>query len=172
MVVASELEKLDIPYTNLEIGEVEIRKSITEEQKEALDFALKKSGLELITDKRAQLIEKIKNVIVELIHYSEEEIDIDFSVFLAEKLNHDYTYLSNLFAEVTGTTIQQFVIKHKIERAKELIVYDELSLSEIAWKLHYNSIQHFSTQFKKITGLTPTHFKELKEKRRKSLNDL
>lgn len=172
MVVASELEKLGIPFTNLEIGEVEIRKGITEEQKEALDTALKKSGLELMVDKRAQLIERIKNVIIELIHYSEEDITVDFSVFLAEKLNHDYTYLSNLFSEVTGTTIQQFFIKHKIERAKELIVYDELSLSEIAWKLHYNSVQHFSNQFKKITGLSPIHFKELKEKRRKSLNDL
>jgi AraC-like DNA-binding protein len=170
MVVASELEKLGLDYANLEIGEVEIRDSISEEQKEALDAALKKSGLELMGDKRSQLIEKIKNTIVEQIHYSDEELRINFSDFLSEKLNHDYTYLANLFSEVTGTSIQKFIIRHKIERAKELLVYDELNLSEIAWKLHYSSVQHLSNQFKRITGLTPSHFKQLKEKRRGSLN--
>lgn len=171
MVVASELEKLGIDYANLEIGEVDIRDSITEEQKEALDTALKKSGLELMGDKKSQLIEKIKNVIVEQIHYSEDELRINFSDYLSEKLNLDYTYLSNLFSEVTGTSIQKFIIRHKIERAKELIVYNELNLSEIAWKLHYSSVQHLSNQFKKITGLSPSHFKQLKEKRRGSLNE-
>ena len=172
MVVASELEKLDLHYSNLEIGEVDIIESITEEQKDAFDKGLKKSGLELITDKRIQLIEKIKNIIIELIHYSEEELRINFSDFLTEKLGYDYGYLSNVFSNVTGTTIQQFIIKHKIERAKELIVYDELNLSEIAWKLHYNSVQHFSHQFKKTTGLTPSHFKELGEKRRSSISGM
>jgi len=174
MVVASELEKLGIRYSNLEIGEVEILDSITEEQKLAFDIALKKSGLELMLDARSQLIEKIKNTIIELIHYSDEteDLKINYSDFLAEKLNHNYTYLANLFAEVTGTTIQQFIIKHKIERAKELLVYTDLTLSEIAWKLHYKSVQHLSSQFKKITGLTPTHFKQLKERRLQSINDI
>jgi AraC-like DNA-binding protein len=123
-------------------------------------------------DKKSQTIEKIKNIIIELIHYSEEDLKINFSDFLSEKLKLDYTYLANLFAEVTGTTIQQFIIKHKIERVKELLVYDELTLSEIAWKLNYSSVQHLSNQFKKVTGLTPSHFKELKDKRYQSLNEI
>ncbi|MFA6571921.1 MAG: helix-turn-helix domain-containing protein, partial [Bacteroidota bacterium] len=123
-----------------------------------------------ILDKRSQLIEKIKNIIIELIHYSDEDLRVNFSDFLSEKLHLDYTYLANIFSEVTGTTIQQFIIKHKIERAKELIVYDELNLSEIAWKLHYSSVQHLSNQFRKVTGLTPTFFRNLKHKRLESLN--
>ena len=172
MVVASELEKLGIRYSHLELGEVNIIDSISEEQKQEFNEGLKKSGLELMGDKKSQLIEKIKGIIIELIHYSDEELKINFSDFLAEKLNHDYTYLSNLFAEVTGTTIQQFIIKHKIERVKELLVYDELNLSEIAWKLNYSSVQHLSNQFKKVTGLTPSHFKELKDKRYQSINEV
>lgn len=172
MVVASELEKLGIAYGQLNIGEVEVMDGMTEELKEALNVELKKSGLELMNDNKSKLIEKIKNTIIELIHYSEEEFKINFSDFLADKLKLDYTYLSNIFSEVTGTTIQQFIIKHKIERAKELLVYDELNLSEIAWKLNYSSVQHLSNQFKKITGLTPTHFKELRDKRRKSISVL
>lgn len=169
MVVASELEKLGLEYSNLTIGEVVIKKNISEAEKTELDLALRKSGLELMSDRKSQLIEKVKNIIVELIRYSEEELHINFSDFLAEKLNLDYTYIANMFSEVTGTTIQQFIIKNKIERVKELLVYDELSLSEIAWKLHYSSVQHLSNQFKKITGLTPSHFKELKVKRRNSI---
>jgi AraC-like DNA-binding protein len=172
LVVASELDKLGIPYSHLEIGEVELEDSISEKKKEALNTGLKRFGLELMEDKKSQIIEKIKNIIVELIHYSEDDIRINFSELLSEKLKFDYTYLSNLFSEVTGTTIQQFIIKHKIERAKELIVYDELTLSEIAFKLHYSSAQHLSNQFRKITGLTPSHFKQLKEKRRGSLNEM
>lgn len=172
MVVATELEKLGISYKNLNIGEVDITGSISDEQKADLDIALKRSGLELMNNKKSQLIEKIKIIITELIHYSEEELKINFSDFLSEKLDLDYTYLANLFSEVTGTTIQQFIIKHKIERAKELLVYDELNLSEIAWKLNYSSVQHLSNQFKKITGLTPSHFKELKNKKRKSISTL
>ena len=172
MVVATELEKLGISYKNLNIGEVDIAGSISDEQKADLDIALKRSGLELMNNKKSQLIEKIKIIITELIHYSEEELKINFSDYLSEKLDLDYTYLANLFSEVTGTTIQQFIIKHKIERAKELLVYDELNLSEIAWKLNYSSVQHLSNQFKKITGLTPSHFKELKNKKRKSISTL
>ncbi len=123
-------------------------------------------------DKKSMLIEKIKNVIIESIHYSDEQLQINFSNYLSEKLNYDYTYLANLFSEVEGTTIEHFIIGHKIERVKELIVYDELSLTEIAWKLHYSSIAHLSNQFKKITGLTPSYFKQLRQKRRTSLDNL
>lgn len=172
MVVAAELEKLGIQYSNLTIGEVEVKGSMTDELKDALNLAIKKSGLELMNDKKSQLIEKIKNIIIELIHYSDEEIIVNFSDYLAEKLNLDYTYLSNIFSEVTGSTIQQFIIKHKIERAKELLVYNELSLSEIAWKLHYSSVQHLSYQFKKVTGLTASHFKIMRDIKLKSISNL
>ena len=172
MVVASELEKLGISYTKLEIGTVEIIGNITAEQKEAFNIAIKKSGLELMEDKKSQIIEKIKNTVIELIHYSEEELQVNFSELLAEKLNLDYTYLSNIFTEVTGSTIQHFIMMHKIEHVKELIFYNELNLSEIAWKLHYSSVQHLSSQFKKVTGLTPSQFKELKEKRLKVLDSI
>jgi AraC-like DNA-binding protein len=172
MVVASELEKQGIEFAKVEIGVVDTLNNVNEVQKEELNIELKKYGLELIGDRKSQIIEKIKNIIIELIHYSDEELRINFSDYLVEKLNLDYTYLSNLFSEVTGNTIQQFIIKHKIERAKELLMYDELTLSEISWKLHYSSVQHLSNQFKKTTGLTPTHFKKLKEKRLKSLNNI
>ena len=172
LVLAAELEELGISYTNLSIGEVDLPEGITDEQKSKLDTALKKSGLEIMDDKRSQIIESIKHIIVESIHYSEEELKIRFVDLLPQILHFDYTYLSNIFSEVTGTTIQQFIIKHKIERAKELITYNELSLSEIAWKLNYSSVQHLSNQFKKITGLSPSHFKHLKKKRRKDIADL
>ncbi len=172
MVVKTELEKLDIPYGTVELGEVEIRDNISNTQRSQLKKALMKSGLELMADKKAVLIEKIKNVIIELIHYSDELPKTNFSDFLSEKLNYDYTYLANLFSEVQGTTIQNFIITHKIEKVKELLVYNELNLTEIAYKLHYSSVAHLSNQFKKVTGLTPTHFKRLRKKRRKMLENL
>jgi len=172
MLVKSELEKLGLPYTTVELGEVNLIKDITAKQREQLNRALKKAGLELMDDKRAMLVEKIKNVIVEMIHYSEEPPLTKYSVFLSEKLKYDYTYLANLFSEVQGTTIENFIIMHKIERVKELLVYDDLSLTEIAHKLHYSSVGHLSNQFKKTTGLTPSHFKKLKEKRLNNLENL
>jgi AraC-like DNA-binding protein len=172
MIVKAELEKLGLLYGAVELGEAEIRETLSEKQREQIKAALLKSGLELMDDKKSILIEKIKNVIVELIHYSEELPKTNFSDFLSEKLHYDYTYLANLFSEVQGTTIQQYIILHKIERVKELLVYDELNLTEIAYKLHYSSVAHLSNQFKKITGLTPTHFKELRNKRRKMLENL
>lgn len=172
MVVASELENLGIQYKNLIIGEVDVNGGLSDEDKEILDSNLRRSGLELMNDRKSQIIEKIKNVIIEMVHYTEEMEPVNFSDVLSEKLDLDYTYISNLFSEVTGTTIQQFIIKHKIERVKELLVYDELNISEIAWKLNYSSVQHLSTQFKKITGLSPSHFKHLRKKRRKSINDI
>lgn len=134
--------------------------------------ALRGAGFDLMDDKRAVLIEKIKNVVIDMVHHSDEMIKINFSDFLSEKLNHDYTYLANLFSEVQGTTIEQFVIAHKIERIKELIIYDELNITEIAWKMNYSSVAHLSNQFKKITGLSPSFYKQLKQKRKANLENL
>ena len=172
MVVKSELERIGVPYLVVELGEVEIPGTISQEQRKELDILLKKSGLELMDDKKSMLIERIKTVIIELIHYSNELPKTKFSEYLSEKLNHDYTYLSNLFSEVQGITIEHYIIAHKIERVKELLVYDELNLTEIAYKLHYSSVAHLSNQFKKVTGLTPSHFKHLKHKRIFTLEDV
>jgi AraC-like DNA-binding protein len=172
MIVKSELEKLDIPYTVVDLGEVEVKESIPSEKLNQLNIALHKFGLELMDNKKSILIERIKGVIIELIHYSDEPLRINYSRFLSEKLNHDYTYLANLFSEVTGTTIEHFIIHHKIERVKELLVYNDTNLTEISYKLHYSSVAHLSNQFTKVTGLTPSHFKQMKHKRRKSLNDM
>ncbi|HET6539761.1 MAG TPA: AraC family transcriptional regulator [Chryseolinea sp.] len=172
MLVKAKLERLGLHHKTVELGEVEILENITLAQREQLNNGLKKAGLELMDDKKAMLVEKIKNVIIEMIHYLDEPPLTKYSVFLSEKLNYDYTYLANLFSEVRGITIEQFIIFHKIERVKELLVYDDLSLTEIADRLHYSSVGHLSNQFKKTTGLTPSHFKKLKEKRRNNLESL
>lgn len=172
IVVKSELEKLGLKYINVKIGEADIVEDILPEQLEKLDIALRKSGLLLMDDKKSILVEKIKTAIIELVHYTEEQIKVNLSDYLSEKLNHDYTYLANLFSEVKGITIEKFYLTHKIEKVKELIVYDELNLSEIAYKMNYSSVAHLSNQFKKYTGLTPTHFKMLKNKRRQTLEDV
>ena len=164
MAVKEELKKLGLHFIVVDLGEVEIMENISAEQREQLKIALLNSGLELMDDKRAVLIEKIKNTIIEMVHHTDEIIKINFSDFLSEKLNYDYTYLANLFSEVQGTTIEQFIISHKIERIKELIIYDELNITEIAWKMNYSSVAHLSNQFKKVTGLSPSHFKQLKTK--------
>jgi len=166
MVVKSELDKLGLHYTVVELGEAEIIENISPEQQDQLSIALKKTGLELMDDKKSILFEKIKAVIIELVHYNDEQIKITLYDYLSKKLNHDYTYLANLFSEVKGTTIEQFYLAHKIEKVKELLVYDELNLTEIAYKLNYSSVAHLSNQFKKMTGLTPSHFKTLKHIRR------
>jgi len=172
MVVKSELEKLGIQYVTVDLGEAEIMEEISAEQLACLSEALNKSGLKLMDDKKNILIEKIKTLIIELVHFNDEQIKINLSDYLSEKLNYNYTYLANLFSEVKGTSIEQFYLAHKIEKVKELLVYDELNLTEIAWKLHYSSVAHLSNQFKKMTGLTPTHFKALKNKRRGALGDV
>jgi AraC-like DNA-binding protein len=166
MVVKYELDKLGVHYTTVELGEVEIPDKVSKDQLDNLSVALKEIGLELMDDNKKILVEKIKTTIIELIHFNDEQIKINLSDYLSEKLNHNYTYLSNLFSEVKGTTIEQFYLANKIEKVKELLVYDELNLTEIAWKLHYSSVSHLSNQFKKMTGLTPSHFKSLKNKRR------
>jgi len=172
MAVKEELKKLGLHFIVVDLGEVEIMETITTEQREQLKTSLFDSGLELMDDKRAVLIEKIKTTIIEMVHNSDEMIKTNFSDFLSEKLNHDYTYLANLFSEVQGTTIEHFIINHKIERIKELIIYDELNITEIAWKMNYSSVAHLSNQFKKVTGLSPSHFKQLKDKRRSQIEDI
>jgi AraC-like DNA-binding protein len=172
MVVKSELEKLGLKYYNVKIGEANVVGIVSEETLKTLDLNLKKAGLELMSNRKSILVEKITSAIIVLVHYYEEQIIVNLSDFLSEKLNYDYTYLTNLFTEVRGITIEKFYLKHKIEKVKELIVYDELNLSEIAYKMHYSSVAHLSNQFKKITGLTPSHFKLLKNKRRDTLEDV
>ncbi len=172
MAVKEALKKMGLHFIVVELGEVEIMEKITAEQSEQLKLALIESGLELIDDKRSVLIERIKNVIIEMVHHSDEVIKINFSHHLREKLNYDYTYLANLFSEVQGTTIEQYIIAHKIERIKELIIYGELNITEIAWKMNYSSVAHLSNQFKKMTGLTPSHFKKMKDKRRSPIEEI
>jgi YesN/AraC family two-component response regulator len=172
MVVRLELEKMKIKHAIVELGEVEIMEDLPIKKHDQLKIALLKSGLELMDDKRAILVEKIKNIIVEMVHYTDELPKVNFSDYLEKKLNQPYSQLAILFSEVKGITIEQFVILHKIERVKELIIYDELNLTEIAHKLHYSSVAHLSTQFKKVTGLTPSFFKSLKHKKRTVLENL
>ena len=172
MVVMSELDKLGLHYRKVELGEVEVIENINAGQLIQLKNELLKSGLELMDDKKAILIEKIKNAIVEMVHYEDELPKTNFSDYLSEKLNYDYTYLANLFSEVTGITIEHYIIAHKIERVKEYLLYNELNLTEISYKLNYSSVAHLSYQFKKITGLTPSYFKKLKQKRQNSLENL
>jgi len=172
LIVKAEIEKLGIQYIDVKIGEAELVENISQEQKKQLDISLKKSGLHLMDNKKSILVEKIKSAIIELVHYSEEQIKVNLSDYLSDKLNYDYTYLANLFSEVKGINIEKFYLNHKIEKVKELIVYDELNLTEIAYKMHYSSVAHLSNQFKKITGLSPSHFKKLKHKRRGTLEDV
>jgi len=170
--VREALGELDIIPVRVELGEIEIREDITDEEKKKLNGKIRKVGLELLEKKQGVLIEKIRKVIVGYVYHSDEKPNIKFSVLLSEKLNHSYTYLANFFSEVESTTIEQYIISLKVERIKELIILEELTLSEIAYKLHYSSVAHLSTQFKKVTGLSPSHFKALKEKRRITIQNI
>jgi len=172
MVVKSELDKLGLHYSKVDLGEVIIKENITAEQRDKLETALLNSGLELMEEHKAILIEKIKNIIIEMIHYAEELPKTNFSHYLSEKLQHDYTYLANLFSEVTGITIEHYIIAHKIERVKELLIYDKFNLTEISYMLNYSSVAHLSNQFKKVTGLTPTFFRHLKHKKHRTLDNV
>ena len=169
MVVRYELEQLGLKYAYVKIGEAEILGDIQPEQLELLNIKLKEAGLSLIHNKKTLLVERIKNIIIELVHYTDEEIKMNLSDYLSDKLDYNYTYLANIFSEETASNIEKFYLSHKIERVKELIVYDELNLTEIAWKLHYSSVAHLSTQFKKHTGLTPSEFRKLKSRDRVTL---
>lgn len=172
MLVKEELQNLGIQFLSVELGIVELSEEITENQREQLKATLFKSGLELLDDKKSMLVERIKIVITEMIHYSDEAPKVNYSDFISEKIGLDYTYLSNVFSEVKGMTIQQYIINHKIERVKELLLYDELNLTEISYKLNYSSVAHLSNQFKKVTGLSPTFYKQLKMKRDNNLENL
>ena len=172
MVVKNELEKLGFQTLNISLGEVELKNDLTETEKTDLDNHLKTFGFELIDDKKSRLIGQIKSLIIELVHQQNSDLKTNLSDFLISRLHHDYTYLSNLFSEVEGTTIEKYFIAQKIEKVKELLVYDELSLSEIAYKMNYSSVGYLSNQFKKVTGLTPTHFKNIKENKRKPLDEV
>jgi AraC-like DNA-binding protein len=172
IVVESELKKMGLNFTKVELGEVETNETVTQEQRNQLNEALKNSGLELIDDKRSLLVEKIKNATIEWVHYNDEPAGVCLSEYISKKLNHNYTYLSNTFSELEGTTIEKFYITHKVERAKELLIYNELNITEIAHRINYSSVAHLSYQFKKVTGLTPTCFKRLKNRRRISLDEV
>ncbi|MEX0596537.1 MAG: helix-turn-helix domain-containing protein [Candidatus Paceibacterota bacterium] len=171
-MVRDELTKLGLHFMPVELGAVEIMETLTPEQLNTLKENLLITGLEIIDDAKAILIEKTKIAIIEMIHHSDEIVKVNFSEYLSEKLDKNYIQLSNLFSEVQGITIEQFIILHKIERIKELIIYDELNITEIAWKMNYSSVAHLSNQFKKMTGLSPSHFKQLKDKRRQPLENL
>lgn len=172
MAVKSVLIKMGLHFIVVDLGEVEIMENITTSQREQLNQALLLDGLELMDDKRSVLIERIINVITEMIHHSNDVPKVNYSDFISDKLKYDYTYLSNIFSEIRGITIQQFIITHKIERVKELLLYDELSLTEISYKMHYSSVAHLSNQFKKITGLSPTQFKQLKNRSRTPIEEI
>jgi len=172
MLVKAELKNLGLHFIVVDLGEIDIMEDISPDQRAQLKLALARSGLELMDDQKASLIEKIKKVIIEMVHYDDEMPRIKNSEYISEKLNYDYTYLANLFSDVAGLTIEHYIIEHKIERVKELLMYDELNLTQISYKMNYSSVAHLSNQFKKVTGLTPSHFKQLKDKRRKSLEDI
>lgn len=172
MLVKDELLKIGLHFLAVDLGVVEIHEEITPEQRELLKINLLKSGLELLDDNKSILIEKIKILIIEMVHYADELPQQKYSNYISEKLGYDYTYLSNIFSEVKGITIQQFIIINKIERVKELLLYDELNLTEISYKLNYSSVAHLSNQFKKVTGLSPTFFKKLKNKRNDNIEEL
>lgn len=172
LTVKAVLKKFGFHFILVDLGEVEIKENLSPAQLNSLKAALFKFGLELMDNKKEILIERIKNIIIEMIHHADEMIKVNFSCYLSEKLNHDYTYMANLFSEIQGITIEQFIISHKVERIKELIFYNELNITEIAWKLNYSSVAHLSNQFKKVTGLSPSHFRQLKDKKRTSLDEL
>lgn len=172
MVVQNELKKLDFTIKNIKLGEVVLDRAPTAEEKIVLDNILTPLGFELIDNKKSRVIEQIKTTIIDLVHHQQNGTKTNISAVLSHKLHHDYSYLSNLFSAVEGTTIEKYFIAQKIEKVKELLVYDELSLSEIASRLNYSSVAYLSNQFKKVTGLTPSHFKQLKENKRKPLDNL
>lgn len=172
MVVKSELEQPGLHPLSVELGEVELNHELTETEKQAVSTRFVELGFELIDDKKSRVIERVKTLVVELVHHSEENLNVNLSDYLTQHIPLEYNYLSNLFSEIEGTTIEKFYIAQKIERVKELLVYDELSLSEIAHRMGYSSVAYLSAQFKKVVGLTPSHFKNIKALKRRALDQL
>ncbi len=172
MVVKEALKDLGLHFVFVDLGVVEIMEELSAEQRQQLKVILHRSGLELMDDKKAELIQQTKKLILDLIYNTDDGLDMSFTVYLSQQTNQEYPYLANLFLEMQGTTIQQYIIIHKVERIKELIIYGELSITEITWKMNYSSVAHLSNQFKKITGLTPTHFRQLKEKRLQTMDEV
>lgn len=172
LVVQNELDKLGLAVKNIKLGEVVLKKEPNKEERQQLEEILTPLGFQVIDDRKSRVIEKIKNVIIDLVHHQDNDTKNNLSEVLSNELNHDYNYLSNLFSEVEGTTIEKYFIAQKIEKVKELLVYDELSLSEIAFRLNYSSVAYLSNQFKKVTGLTPSHFKQIREDKRKPLDEV
>jgi YesN/AraC family two-component response regulator len=172
MAVSDELTQLGLHYSRVDLGQADIIEDISIAQHDQIRIGLSRKGLELIYDIKSVLIEKIKKLIIELVHYSVEPLHINLSVYLSQQLQHNYTYMANIFSEAQGYTIEKFLIDHKIERVKELLVYNELSLTEIAFKMHYSSVAHLSSQFKKVTGHTATHYKHLEVHQRVLLEEI
>lgn len=172
MVVQSQLENAGLTPVSIDLGEVEIEGMLSVNKRKELDHTLRSVGFELIDDKKSQTIEKIKTLVINLVHHKNEDIKTNLSTYITSKIHQDYNYLSNLFSEVEGTTIEKYFISQRIERVKELLMYDELSLSQIADQLGYSSVAYLSNQFKKTTGFTPSYFKTLKEQKRRNIEDL
>lgn len=172
LIVQSELEKMGLHCSKIDLGEADILEDISPDELKVLDTTFRNLGLELMVDRKIVLVEKIKTIIIELVHYSDNQLRINLSDYLSEKLHHNYSHLSSLFSESKGMTIEQFYLEHKIEKVKEFLTYDELNLTEIAYRMHYNSVAHLSNQFKKMTGMTPSQFKNLKNKSRNTLSDI
>ena len=170
--VSNILQELKIPYSTIKLGEVELTELLSLENKNKFSNALQDVGFSLINDRRSQLIQQMKTLVVDKIYHSSEDLNIKWADFISEKLQLDYKYLSSLFSSVESITFEQYIINQKIERVKELIVYDELTLSEIAFKLNYSSVAYLSNQFKKIMGMTPSQFKKSAIQNRKSLDDV
>ncbi|MEC4005591.1 AraC family transcriptional regulator [Flavobacterium sp. SUN052] len=172
MVVKSELEKLGLQLSSVNLGEVKTLNTVTDLQKATISEHLKPLGFELIDDKKSKTIDKIKTLIIDLVHNKNNEINTNLSDYLSSHLAQDYSNLSNLFSEVENTSIEKYFISQKIEKVKELLMYDEMSISEIAFYLNYSSVAYLSNQFKKVTGFSPTYYKQLKDKKRKQIEDL
>jgi len=172
LLVKEALTDLGLHFILVELGVVEIMETLSSTQLQSLNAVLTEAGLEIMDDKKAKLVERIKNVVIEMVHHSKEIPKTNFSDYISDKLSHDYTYLANLFSETQGSTIEHFIIAHKTERIKELIIYDEMNITEIAFKMNYSSVAHLSSQFKKVTGLSPTRFKQLKERKRNPIEEI
>ncbi len=172
MVVQDVFNNLGYPPSRINLGEVETSNSLSQVELEKLNASMVSLGFELIDDTKGRIIEKIKTAIIKMVHHTQEDLMVNYSNYIASQLNRDYSYLSSLFTEIEGTTIEKYIIHQKIERVKELLVYDELTLTEIANQMGYSNVGYLSNQFKKVTGITPSHFKQIKENKRKPLDEV